>query len=84
MCKLMLQAGRVWMRALGLAGLLVTFFSPVLHAGSSSIEAVNCGQILTREFDEAHQIHDYKIMMTESVARWRSGQPSRNPLGKRL
>lgn len=63
MCRMTFKAGRVWMRSLGLVGLLVAFFSPILHAGSSTIETVNCGQILEREFDEAHQIHDYKIMM---------------------
>lgn len=39
---------------------VLSFFSSDSFA-ASSIETVKCGQILTREFDAAHQIHDYKI-----------------------
>ncbi len=52
---------RAWVRPLGLICLLAAAFPLTVHA--SSIESVTCGQILEREFDAAHQVHDYKIMM---------------------
>lgn len=41
---------------------IAAMFSPIVHA-ASSVETVRCGQLLTREFDEARQIHDYHISM---------------------